>query len=211
MRDAATDDVLAALAEAERLLVQQLFRPIGNEYRISIPSAGDEEGRTLLHVRQAKLKIREDIRFRTSPDASGHAFRIASRAVFEFAARHDVLDADDQPLGLLQKDFRRSLLRSHWHVYDAAGEKLLEAQERSLLVAVVRRAAGLVSDWVAGLQWLPFHFTLTRPDGTAAGEYRRVLGKLRDRYVLELTPAAADVDRRLLVALAVALDALQDR
>jgi hypothetical protein len=38
-----------------------------------------------------------------------------------------------------------------------------------------------------------------------------VLGKLRDRYVLEVTSDLADVDRRLLVAFAVGLDALQDR
>jgi hypothetical protein len=38
-----------------------------------------------------------------------------------------------------------------------------------------------------------------------------VLGKLRDRYLFELSPELADVDRRLMVAFAVALDALQDR
>jgi uncharacterized protein YxjI len=61
------------------------------------------------------------------------------------------------------------------------------------------------------LQWLPFNFVL-RDGETDVGHYRRVLGKLRDRYVLELTPAAGDgIDRRLLVAFAIALDALQDR
>jgi len=38
-----------------------------------------------------------------------------------------------------------------------------------------------------------------------------VLGKLRDRYVLELGPEFDGVDRRLVLAFAVALDALQDR
>jgi hypothetical protein len=37
-----------------------------------------------------------------------------------------------------------------------------------------------------------------------------VLGKLRDRYVLELGPEF-EGDRRLVLAFAVALDALQDR
>ncbi len=60
------------------------------------------------------------------------------------------------------------------------------------------------------LQWLPFNFVLLK-DGGEAGTYRRVLGKLRDRYVLELEPPLQDVDRRLVLALAIALDALQDR
>ena len=60
------------------------------------------------------------------------------------------------------------------------------------------------------LTWLPFNFTLLR-DGHQVATYRRVLGKLRDRYVLEMGPGLAAVDRRLLVAFAVGLDALQDR
>jgi hypothetical protein len=43
------------------------------------------------------------------------------------------------------------------------------------------------------------------------GTYKRVLGKMRDRYVLEVDPELADVDRRLLVAFTIGLDALQDR
>jgi hypothetical protein len=38
-----------------------------------------------------------------------------------------------------------------------------------------------------------------------------VLGKLSDRYVLELSEELADADQRLLLAFAVALDALEDR
>ena len=47
--------------------------------------------------------------------------------------------------------------------------------------------------------------------GERPATYRRVLGKFRDRYVLELEPGLADVDRRLVLAFAIALDALQDR
>jgi uncharacterized protein YxjI len=50
-----------------------------------------------------------------------------------------------------------------------------------------------------------------RREGRVVGDYRRVLGKVRDRYALELTPEIADIDRRLILAFAVALDALQDR
>jgi hypothetical protein len=63
-----TTGVLERLGSANRFLIQQVFRPIGNEYRISAPPAGDEEGTPLLFVKQKKLKIKEDIRFRLSPD-----------------------------------------------------------------------------------------------------------------------------------------------
>jgi uncharacterized protein YxjI len=211
---AAYDPAMATVPElgsADRLLVQQVFKPIGNEYRISIPAPGSsEEGEPLLHVRQKRLKIREDIRFRVAPDDERHAFMIKSKSVFEFRGRHEVRDAEDAVIGLLEKDFRRSLIRSHWRVRDASGAELLDAHESSWAIALLRRVVGFLPDWLAPLGWLPFNFTLRR-DGREVGKYRRVLGKLRDRYVLELGPELAEVDRRLLVAFAVGLDALQDR
>ena len=207
--DAAT--VLAELEGASRLLVQQVFRPIANEYRISVPAPGSsEEGPPLLFVKQKKMKIKEDIRFRVSPDGGDHLFMIKSKSVFEFRGRHEVLDAGGTVIGMLEKDFRRSLLRSHWHVRDADGTEVLEAHEASWIVALLRRFADVASDALSLLTWLPFNFVFLR-DGRQVGTYKRVLGKLRDRYVLELDPQLADVDRRLLVAFAVGLDALQDR
>ena len=203
--------VLGELESADRLLVQQVFKPIGNEYRISIPLPGStEEGRPLLFVKQKKLKIKEDIRFRLSPDDDAHVFMIKSKSVFEFRGRHEVLDASGAVLGMLEKDFGRSLLRSHWRVRDAAGTELLEGHEASLPIALIRRVAGFLPYGLSLLTWLPFNFVLLR-DGQQVGNYRRVLGKLRDRYVLEPGPDLAAVDRRLLVAFAVGLDALQDR
>jgi uncharacterized protein YxjI len=203
--------VLTALAGADRLLVQQVFRPIANEYRISVPAPGSgEEGEPLLFVRHKKMKIREDIRFRLRPDDDAHLFMIKAKTVFEFRGRHQVLDADGRVIGLLEKDFTRSLLRSHWHVRDADGQELMEGHETSWIVALLRRFADLGPDLFSLLTWLPFNFVLLR-EGSEVGRYRRVLGKLRDRYVLELSDELRDVDRRLLVAFAVALDALQDR
>jgi len=203
--------VLGEVNASNRFLVQQVFKPIGNEYRISIPAPGStEEGRPLLFVKQKKLKIKEDIRFRLDPDREEHLFMIRSKTVFEFRGRHEVVDADGQVIGLLEKDFAKSLLRSHWHVHDASGVELFEAYEASWPIAILRRVADMVSDWLAALTWLPFNFVLMR-DGAQVGTYRRVLGKLRDRYVLELDERFGDADRRLVLAFAIALDALQDR
>jgi uncharacterized protein YxjI len=203
--------VLGELEGSNRFLVQQVFKPVANEYRIGIPSPGStEEGRTLLYVKQMKLKIKEDIRFRLAPDAEPHLFMIKSRSVLEFRGRHDVLDADGAPIGILEKDFGKSLLRSHWHVRDAAGTELFEAHEASWPIALLRRFAALGPDWFDLLTWLPFNFVLGR-SGEEVGRYKRVLGKLRDRYLLELDPGLDGVDRRLVIAFAIALDALQDR
>jgi uncharacterized protein YxjI len=206
-----THAVLSELERADTLLVQQVFKPISNEYRISIPAPGStDEGEPLLFVKQKKMKIKEDIRFRFRPDDTDHVFMIKSKSVFEFRGRHEVLDADGAVIGLLEKDFTRSLLRSHWHVRDADGTELLEAHESSWIIALLRRIGDIGPDLISLLEWLPFNFVLHR-GGDEIGTYKRVLGKMRDRYVLQLTPDAAAIDRRLLLAFAIGLDALQDR
>jgi uncharacterized protein YxjI len=210
MATAEATTVLSTIEESRRFVVQQVFRPIANEYRISAPPGGSEEGTPILFVKQKKLRIKEDIRFRLSPDDDEHLFMIKSKSVFEFRGRHDVRDADDQVIGLLEKAFGRSLLRSHWRVRDPDGNELFEAHEASWTIALVRRFAEALPDWLGLLAFLPFNFVIKR-DGREAGWYRRVLGKLRDRYVLELGDGLQDVDRRLVLAFAIALDALQDR
>jgi uncharacterized protein YxjI len=202
--------VLEAIEGSDRFLLQQVFKPIANEYRFSIPASGStEEGEPLLFVKQKKMAIKEDIRFRLQPDDGPHLFMIKAKTVFEFRGRHEVLDADGQVIGLLEKAFGKSLVRSHWIVRDAEGTELFESYEASWAIAIIRRVAGIVSDWLAALQWLPFNFVLKRSD-QEVGTYRRVLGTFRDRYVLELGPGF-EGDRRLVLAFAVALDALQDR
>jgi len=200
------------LEHTDRILVQQVFKPIANEYRISVPTPGDtQEGRPVLFVKQKKMKIKEDIRFRTTQDGDGpYEFMIKSKSVFEFRGRHDILDAEGNVIGQLEKDFTKSLLRSHWHVRDAQGNAVLESHESSWIIALLRRFADLGPDIFTFLTWLPFNFVLRR-NGEEVGNYKRVLGTMRDRYVMEIGDGLEDVDRRLLVAFAIGLDALQDR
>ena len=62
--------------------------------------------------------------------------------------------------------------------------RAFEAHEASWIVALLRRFADIGPDLFSLLEWLPFNFVLLR-GGEQVGTYKRVLGKLRDRYVLE--------------------------
>ena len=208
-----TTNVLSEIAGQDRFLIQQVFKPIANEYRISIPAEGStEEGAQILYVKQKKMKIKEDIRFRVPGNETEHVFMIKSKTVFEFRGKHDVLDANGEKIGMLGKVFGKSLLRSHWQVFDAQDQVIMEGRESSIWIALLRRFADNLSDWLFFMSYLPFNFTIFKDDPeNELGTYQRVVGKLRDRYVLELGPELKDADRRLMLAFAVALDALQDR
>ena len=189
--------------------VDQLIRPIANLYRISTLGAdGSSPGQPLAFVRQRKLAIKEDIRFFADETEAEELFRIKARAVFEVRGRYDVTTPEGERIGLLEKVFGISLLRSTWRIYDANEQQVALAQEKSMPIAILRRAIDLVP--YGELIPIVFQFTILM-DGREVGELRRPIG-LRDRYILKLGgDPDRRIDRRVAVALAIALDALQSR
>jgi hypothetical protein len=193
----------------DAFFVDQLIRPVANLYRIStLASDGASAGQPLAFVRQKKLAIKEDIRFFADESQAEELFRIKARQVFDVRGRYDVTTPGGERLGTVEKVFGISLLRSTWRIYDAREQQVALAQERSMPVAILRRAI----DFVPYGELIPilFQFTITM-DGREVGELRRPVG-LRDRYILKLAgDPERRIDRRVAVALAVALDALQSR
>jgi hypothetical protein len=193
----------------DAFFVDQLIRPIVNLYRISTLGAdGSSAGQPLAFVRQKKLAIKEDIRFFADESEAEELFRIKARAVFDVRGRYDVTTPEGERVGLLEKVFGISLLRSTWRIYDNNEQQVALAQEKSMPIAVLRRAIDLVP--YGELVPIVFQFTILM-DVREVGELRRPIG-LRDRYILKLGgDPDRRIDRRVAVALAIALDALQSR
>jgi hypothetical protein len=193
----------------DRFLVRQLIRPTVNLYEVYARTPGtDALGEPVAFVRQKRLALREDIRAFADDSEQEEVFRIKARSVVDIAGRYDVTEPDGGRLGALERLFRKSLLRSTWRVLDATDAELFVATERSVGVALGRRIADLVP--YGELLPIPYHFVF-RSQERDLGGLTRVLG-LRDQYELDLTgDAERTVDRRLAIALAIALDALQSR
>jgi len=193
----------------DAFFVDQLIRPIANLYRIStLGPDGASPSEPLAFVRQKKLAIKEDIRFFADETEAEELFRIKARAVFEVRGRFDVTTPEGERIGLLEKVFGISLLRSTWRIYDATEQQVALVQEKSMPIAILRRAIDLVP--YGELIPIVFQFTILM-DGREVGELRRPIG-LRDRYILKLSgDPDRRIDRRVAVALAIALDALQSR
>lgn len=197
---------LTRLRHADRIIVA---RPLGirEQIQISIPLSGSRKpAAPLLYAKHKLLTIGIDIRFRLSPKDTAYLFRIRSRRGFGFHGRHDVLDAEGNRIGLIDKTVSRSLVRSHYRLHDAAGNELLESEESSASVGLVRRIAGFLPGPLDLAEDVPHHFNLYR-EGQRVARYDR-LSVVRDWSLLELEPELAEADRRLLVALAVGLDEL---
>jgi hypothetical protein len=199
----------------DRFVLRQRIRPVINQYEISLPGPDGTPGDPVCFVEQARFKFKEDIRFYAYDTKQVELMRLKARQRFDPRARYDVTDDHGGKIGEIQKVFGESLLRSTYRLYDASGAEVAVARERSVFVALLRRAVGFVpyigdyADWLP----IPYHFDFVR-DGKVIGSHERRTGlfKFRDVYDIDMSgDPERTVDRRLVLANAVGMDALQAR
>ncbi|WP_433834111.1 hypothetical protein ACQP2E_31970 [Actinoplanes sp. CA-015351] len=170
-----------------------------NQYEIHASSPDGQESGLLAFAQQKRLAFKEQVTLYTDDTKQQPLLGFKARQRIDLGATYDVTDAAGQPIGLFKKSFGASLLRSTW-VLEQPGYGEMTGQERSMFVAILRR-------FVDSLSWLPYHFDFTI-GGRPAFSVVRKWG-LRDRF--HVTIADPNLDRRLIAAMAVALDALQSR
>ena len=197
----------------DRFFLRQRFRLMINQYEVSTLGPDEKSaGEQVCFVEQKRMKLKEDLRAFTDDSKTSEVFRIKAQQAWDPRARYDVTDANGQHVGQLQKVFGKSLLRSTWRLYDASGNETAWARERSLFVALFRRLVGFVPfiGGFADFLPIPYHFDYLVGDERIGG-LERILG-VRDRYRLDVSgDAERTIDRRVVLALAVGMDALQAR
>jgi uncharacterized protein YxjI len=194
---------LEALQAQNVFLVRQKITPLVNRYVVSVPTTAGDEGEPVAFVEQKRLTFREEVTFFADERRTTPLFRFKARQIIDVGATYDVTAPDGTAIGLFRKDFKKSLLRSTWHL-EQPPDLAAVGQERSPVVAILRRVWELVSDW--GFP-IPFHFDFAAGDVTVMTLDKTAV--IRDRYRLEIN--VPGLDRRLAIAMAVALDALQSR
>jgi uncharacterized protein YxjI len=196
--------------EYDRYLIEQLVRPIVNLYRVTPLAAGETPaGPPVAFARQKRMAFREDIRFFADESETQEVFRIKARRVIDVGGRYDVLDAAGVPIGVLEHQFGKSLLRTTWRILSTGDEVLAVAQEKNQLLAILRRVVDFVP--YGELLPIPYDFLISS-DERELGHFTRRLLSLRDVYTVDLSgDREKRIDRRLGIALGIGLDALQNR
>ena len=191
----------------DHFVLRQRIRLVINQYEFFL----SENDKPFCFVEQARFKFKEDIRFYTDDTKAVELMRIKARQRFDPWATYDVTAADGTKIGEIQKAFGRSLIRSTYLIHAPNGT--VTASERNMGVALFRRLVGFVpfigdfADWLP----IPYHFTFER-DGRELGVHKRRIGKFRDIYDIDMSAdAGRTLDRRLVLAAAVGMDALQAR
>lgn len=190
---------LQELQGLQRLHVRQKITLMQNRYVVHVGLPDGTDGPLVAFAEQKRLALKEQVTLYTDESKQRVLAGFKARRVIDLASGYDVVDHDGTPVGGFRKDFGKSLLRSTWHI-EQPGLPPITGQERSQLVALARR-------FVDSLSWLPYHFDFAINGHPVFGVEKK--WGLRDRYVVDIPDP--NVDRRLVIAMAVAVDALQAR
>ena len=191
----------------DHFVLRQRFAPVINRYEFSLADGEPP----FCFVEQKRFTFKEDIRFYTDESKSTELLRIKARQRFDPRATYDVTGADGHKIGEIRKVFGTSLLRSTYAINSNDGT--VTAQEQNPVVALFRRLVQFIpyvgdfADWLP----IPYHFEFLR-EGELLSHHRRRIGQFRDVYDIDMSPdSERTLDRRLVLAIAVGMDALQAR
>jgi len=194
------------LQTQQRFHVHQKITMMVNRYEVFADDGRGEPGQLVAFVEQKRMTFKEQVTLYTDQSRQAVLAAFRARKIIDLASAYDVTTADGASVGVFGKKFGKSLLRSTWQL-DQPGQPPVTISERSMAMALFRR----IWDFIPWIGDLPFpwkyHFDFARGTG-AVGVFEKKT-RFRDNYVVRIDDPT--LDRRLVLAQAVALDALQSR
>jgi hypothetical protein len=150
---------------------------------------------------QAAFKLREDIRLYTDDSKAHELLAIKARQALDFKAAYDVVDSRSQArVGVLRRRGFASIARDSWEVLDEGERPLGQVEEDSLAMALLRRVLSNL---------IPQAFHLRGQSGGVVTFRTRFNPFV---YSLEVrVPSDVAIDRRLVLAAAILLAAIEGR
>jgi uncharacterized protein YxjI len=189
---------LDTLQQQTRFFLSQKITVTVNRYSISTVGSDGTPAEQVAFAQQARFKLREEVTFYQDESRQSSLFGFKARQMIDIGATYDIVDSAGRVIGSFRKLPMQSLLRSTWQL-ESAGVPPATGAERNAFYALIRR--------FTDLNFLPYHFDFAR-DGQSVMSVERQWS-IRDQYAVEITDP--HIDRRVALAQAVALDALQAR
>jgi uncharacterized protein YxjI len=197
------------LQQHRQFLLQQKLTLLVNRYDYFLYD-NNTKGEQIAFAEQDRFAFREAITVWTNDSRTETLFTVKAEKLLDVHGKFLVKDAAGELIGYCRKSFRASLTRSTWEIFDSKDVLLFTAKERSTSMGVFRRVAQFVPYLGDIAGFLPINFIFEK-DGVSVGHHERLWGRLTDQYKVELQSELDHVDRRLVFALGILLDALQDR
>ncbi|GHE99227.1 hypothetical protein GCM10017786_35450 [Amycolatopsis deserti] len=194
------------LQQHDQFHVHQRVTMMVNRYEVFADDGNGGPGQLVAFVEQKRMTFREQVTLYADESKQYVLAAFRARKVIDLASAYDVTTAEGQSIGVFGKQFGKSLLRSTWRL-EQPGLPPVDISERSMGLALFRRIWDFLP-WVGDIPFpWKYHFDFVR-DGQVVGSFEKKT-RFRDHYVVRIGDPS--LDRRLVLAQAVALDALQSR
>ncbi|MBB5958303.1 uncharacterized protein YxjI [Saccharothrix tamanrassetensis] len=194
------------LQSLDTLHLHQKVTMMVNRYEAFADNGNGEPGQLVGFVEQKRLAFKEQVTIYTDAGRQHVLAGFKAQKVIDLASAYDVTDGNGQTIGTFRKDFGKSLVNSTWHL-EQPNADTATGRERNHGIAVLRRIWG----FLPFINDLPFpfryHFDFLRNGSPVFSVDKKTW--LRDHYLIRIQDPT--VDRRLVIAQAVAVDALQSR
>jgi uncharacterized protein YxjI len=193
----------------KKFIVEQKLAPLANQYRVY----NDDKTSLLAFAHQKRFTMKEKVEFYGDEAKSSIVFTVTAEKVMDIHGRFFIRDENGGQLGTLRKPFKSSLLRSTYELFDAQENFVAIVQERSQVIAVLRRVWGFIP-FVGELPFVfKYHFDFVNPQTHQVIARYNKTTSFRDHYELLVNDETLidKVGWQTLVAQAVMLDVMQGR
>ncbi|MBS3816825.1 MAG: hypothetical protein KGY76_04610 [Candidatus Thermoplasmatota archaeon] len=189
--------ILSILKDHE-FVIEQKFFSLGKKYIIK-----NSERERVAFSKRESLKVKEDIKVYKTEKEEKELFRIKQENVLNFNGLFGVTDPEGgEVIGYLKRKGVRSLINDEWQIMDPSKDKIGSVIGDSLVKEAIRRKS---------FKYIPHRYKIYHR-GEDIGIFKQRLTLLRRAYKLQIKDDPDfELDRRLLISLAICLDAVEDR
>ena len=152
---------------------------------------------------QKRFKLKEDIRIYSDESKSHEWLKIKQKQMVDAWGGYDIMDSvSGEHIGTVRRKFWASVLRTRWHLLDAAGNEVGMLIEDSMGYALARRL-------LLGIL-LPKKFHVEIGGGAEFVTMRQMFNPFIKKLVVNIPPNHP-LDRRFIAGLAIVIAAIDGR
>ena len=152
---------------------------------------------------QKRFKLKEDIRIYVDESKSQEWLKIKQKQIVDAWGGYDIVDSGSgEHIGTVRRKFWASVLRTRWHLLDAAGNEVGMLIEDSMGYALARRI-------LLGIL-LPKKFHIEIGGGGEFVTMRQMFNPFIKKLVVNIPPSHP-LDRRFIAGLAIVIAAIDGR
>ena len=152
---------------------------------------------------QKRFKLKDDIRIYVDESKSHEWLKIKQKQIVDAWGGYDIVDSQSgEHIGTVRRKFWASIIRTRWHLLDAAGNEVGILIEDSMGYALARRL-------LLGIL-LPKKFHIEIGGGTEFVTMRQLFNPFIKKLVVNI-PLNHPLDRRFIAGLAIVIAAIDGR